>query len=201
MADPVANTTKSRNNWAVVGMCLAFVGGMAAMSYAAVPLYKLYCQISGDQGTTQRVDQASNVILDKTIKIRFDSNVSGGLQWKFAPDNREITLKIGETTKVFFRVKNLANRVTYGQATYNVTPLIAGAYFNKIECFCFNETKLEPNQEAEMPVVFYVDPSIVDAVETKNLSTITLSYTFYPHEKDKPVADASGKIDADKKKL
>ena len=201
MAELKSAKVNERNNWFVVGMCVAFVGGMTAMSYAAVPLYKLYCQITGDQGTTQRVDQASDVILDKTIKVRFDSNVGGGLQWQFAPDDREITLKIGETTKVFFRVKNVANRVTYGQATYNVTPMIAGAYFNKIQCFCFNETKLEPNQEVEMPVVFYVDPSIVDAVETKNLSTITLSYTFYPHEKDKPVADVSGKPDTDKKKL
>lgn len=192
---------KVRNNWAIVGMCLAFVGGMVGMSYAAVPLYKLYCQITGDQGTTQRVDQASAVVLDRTIKVRFDSNVGGGLPWKFQPDNREITLKIGETTKVFFKVKNVSDRVTYGQATYNVTPMNAGSYFNKIECFCFTETKLEPNEDLEMPVVFFVDPDMVNAVETKNLQTITLSYTFFPHEKDKPVAQAISKSGAVEKKL
>ena len=201
MVDPVVDTKKQRTNWVIVGMCVAFVGGMVGMSYAAVPLYQLYCQITGNLGTTQRVEQASDVILDKTIKVRFDANVGNGLPWQFLPGDREITLKIGETTQAMFRVKNISDRVTYGQATYNVTPMATGSYFNKIQCFCFTETKLEPNEEMEMPVVFFVDPEIVNAVETKNIGTITLSYTFFPHEKDKPVADASVAVGVDKKKL
>jgi cytochrome c oxidase assembly protein subunit 11 len=192
---------RQRNNGVIVGACVAFVASMVGMSYASVPLYRLYCQLTGDQGTTQRVDQASNVILDKTIKVRFDGNVGGGLPWEFAPDNREITVRIGETVKAFYRVKNVSDRATFGQATYNVTPMISGAYFNKIECFCFTETKLEPNEELEMPVVFYVDPEIVKPVETQNLATITLSYTFFPHEKESPVAEVTGAANTDKKKL
>lgn len=192
---------RQRNNGVIVAACLAFVASMVGMSYASVPLYRLYCQITGDQGTTQRVDQASNVILDKTIKVRFDANVGGGLPWEFEPDNREITVKIGETVKAFYRVKNVSDRATFGQATYNVTPMNSGAYFNKIECFCFTETKLEPNEEMEMPVVFFVDPEIVKPVETQNVATITLSYTFFPHEKERPVAEATGTANADKKKL
>lgn len=201
MADPVVADRKQRTNLVIVGMCVAFVGGMVGMSYAAVPLYKLYCQITGNLGTTQRVEQASDVILEKTIKVRFDANVGNGLPWQFAPDDREITLKIGETTQAYFRVKNVSDGVTYGQATYNVTPMASGSYFNKIQCFCFTETKLEPNEEIEMPVQFFVDPEIVNAVETRNIGTITLSYTFFPHEKNEPVADASVVIGADKKKL
>jgi cytochrome c oxidase assembly protein subunit 11 len=110
MANPVEPARKQRANGVIVAACLAFVGGMIGMSYAAVPLYRLYCQLTGDQGTTQRVEQASKVILDRTIKIRFDSNVSGGLPWQFVPDNREITVKIGETVKAFYRVKNMSRR-------------------------------------------------------------------------------------------
>ncbi len=177
-----------RNNGAVVAVCLFFVVGMVGMSYAAVPLYKIFCQVTGYGGTVKEVEQASDVILDQTIKIRFDSNVAGGLPWEFAPDQREIELKIGETTKVFFRAKNIAAAETTGQSTFNVTPQVAGAYFNKLECFCFTEQTLAAGEEAEMPVVFFVDPEIVKSRETESVKTITLSYTFYPHEKTEGVA-------------
>lgn len=181
---------QKRKNGLVVGICLSLFFGMIGMSYAAVPFYKMFCRVTGYGGTVRQVEQASTVILDKTIKVRFDGNVANGLPWKFAPDQREVTMRIGETKQIFFHAKNLSNKETTGQATFNVTPDQTGAYFNKIQCFCFTETTLKPGEELEMPVLFFVDPDIVKEAETKSVSTITLSYTFYPHEKTQPVASA-----------
>ncbi len=183
---------KQRNNGAIVAACLVFVVGMVGMSYAAVPLYQIFCQVTGYGGTTRQVEQASDVVLDRKIKIRFDANVSSGLPWEFKPEQREIEISIGETKQISYRSKNLFNSETTGQATFNVTPQAAGAYFNKVECFCFTEQTLKPGEEAEMPVVFFVDPDIVNEPETKNINTITLSYTFYPHEKTQGVAAVDG---------
>ena len=184
---------KSRmSNGAVVAMCCAFVFGMAGMAYAAVPLYDLFCKVTGYGGTTQRVEQASDVILDRKIKVRFDANVAPGLAWAFEPVQREVELRIGETVQVHYKARNLASTPTTGQATFNVTPQAAGAYFNKVQCFCFTETTLKPGETLDMPVVFFVDPEIVNPVETKGIHTITLSYTFYPHAATKPVASAAG---------
>ncbi len=177
-----------RNNGIIVGACVAFVVGMVGMSYAAVPLYQIFCQVTGYGGTVRQVEQASDVILDKTIKIRFDANVAGGLPWDFKPDQREVEIRIGETKQIGYHSKNIVGSETTGQATFNVTPQAAGAYFNKVECFCFTEQTLAPGEEAEMPVVFFVDPDIVNEEETKNINTITLSYTFYPHEKTENIA-------------
>ena len=178
-------------NGAVVAMCCSFVIGMAGMAYAAVPLYEMFCKVTGYGGTTQRVEQASDVILDKTIKVRFDANVGPGLAWSFEPVQREVEMKIGETVQILYKARNNASTPTTGQATFNVTPQAAGAYFNKVQCFCFTETTLKPGEELEMPVVFFVDPEIVKPVETKGIHTITLSYTFYPHEASKPVVSAA----------
>ncbi|MFZ1774369.1 MAG: cytochrome c oxidase assembly protein [Rhizobiaceae bacterium] len=175
-------------NWAIAAACLSFFGGMVGMSYASVPLYKLFCQVTGYGGTTQRVEQASDVILEKTLKVRFDANVSGGLPWEFAPVEREITLKIGETRQIAYTARNTFNAPTRGKATFNVTPEYAGSFFNKIACFCFTDTELKPGESLDMPVVFYIDPEIVNQPELKNLTTITLSYTFFPSSDDKPVA-------------
>ncbi|WDZ77452.1 cytochrome c oxidase assembly protein [Ensifer adhaerens] len=181
-------TPKQRSNRVVVGTCLAFVAGMVGMAYAAVPLYDMFCRVTGYNGTTQRVEQASDVILDEKVKVTFDANTSGGLPWEFKPVQRDIDIRIGETVQVMYRAKNLSSKPTTGQATFNVTPMQAGAYFNKVQCFCFTETTLQPGEEMEMPVVFFVDPDIVKAVETKDIKTLTLSYTFYPREPSKPVA-------------
>lgn len=188
-------------NGAVVAMCCSFVIGMGAMAYAAVPLYRLFCQVTGYGGTTQRVEQASDVILDRKIKVRFDANTSQGLPWQFEPVQREIELKIGETVQVMYKARNLSSKPTTGQATFNVTPQAAGAYFNKVQCFCFTETTLQPGEEMEMPVVFFVDPTIVEPVETKDVHTLTLSYTFYPREASKPVASTAVEKTEDAKKL
>lgn len=199
MADE-ANKAQKVGNGTIVAVCLTFVVAMAGMAYAAVPLYEMFCKVTGYGGTTQRVEQASSVILDKTIKVRFDANVGPGLPWTFQPVQREIELKIGETVQVMYKARNISSIETTGQATFNVTPQAAGAYFNKVQCFCFTETTLEPGEEMEMPVVFFVDPAIVEPVETKDIHTITLSYTFFPHEKSKPVASAAEKTvkEADK---
>lgn len=181
-------TSSHRSNRVVVGTCLAFVGGMVGMAYAAVPLYDMFCRVTGYNGTTQRVEQASDVILDEKVKVTFDANTSGGLPWEFKPVQRDIDIRIGETVQVMYKAKNLSSKPTTGQATFNVTPMQAGAYFNKVQCFCFTETTLQPGEEMEMPVVFFVDPDMVKAVETKDIKTLTLSYTFYPREPSKPVA-------------
>ena len=175
-----------RNNGAIVLMCLVFVFGMTAMSFAAVPLYRIFCQVTGYNGTAQRVEQYSNVVLDKSIKVTFDANVAPGLDWEFKSEQKSVSPKIGETVKVLFTARNKSSEPILGQAIFNVTPLQAGAYFNKVECFCFTETVLQPGETLEMPVVFFVDPAIVDAEETKDIRVLTLSYTFFEHEK--PVA-------------
>lgn len=181
---------KRSSNRRVAAICLAFFAGMVGMSYAAVPLYAMFCQVTGYGGTTQRVEQYSDRVLDQEITVRFDANVAGGLPWDFKPVARSITMKIGETAQAHYTSTNLFPTPTGGRSTFNVTPELAGAYFNKVECFCFTDTTLKPGETMDMPVVFFVDPDIVDVPELKNLKTITLSYTFFPIEVEKPVAAA-----------
>ncbi|MBC7283564.1 cytochrome c oxidase assembly protein [Hoeflea sp.] len=190
MSDQQDKSGKTRvsANMRIVIACSAFVVSMVGVSYAAVPLYKLFCQVTGYGGTTQRVEQMSDTILDRTIKVRFDANVAAGLPWKFKPVEREVELRIGETIQIAYTAENVSDAATYGQATFNVTPMAAGAYFNKIQCFCFTETELKPGETMNMPVVFFVDPAIVNDPDAKNVTTITLSYTFFPHASEKPVA-------------
>ena len=180
---------KERSNRLVAGVCLAFFGGMVGMAYAAVPLYAMFCQMTGYGGTTQRVEQYSDRILDRKITVRFDANTSG-LPWDFKPVARAMTMKIGETAQAHYTATNLFDTPRAGRATFNVTPELAGSYFNKVECFCFTDTTLKPGETLDMPVVFYVDPDIADVPELKDITTITLSYTFFPIEEEKPVAAA-----------
>lgn len=168
--------------------CLAFFFGMVGMAFAAVPLYAMFCQVTGYGGTTQRVEQMSDTILDKKIMVRFDANTSGGLPWHFEPVQRDVTMNIGETKLIKYEAKNITDKPTAGRASFNVTPQAAGAYFNKVECFCFTDTVLKPGEDLEMPVVFFVDPDIVNAPELKGVNTITLSYTFFPIAMPAPVA-------------
>ena len=178
-----------RSNKVIAGVCLAFIGGMVGMAYAAVPLYAMFCQMTGYGGTTQRVEQYSDRVLDREITVRFDANTSS-VPWDFRPAARDVTMKIGETTQVHYTAKNLSTRPTSGRATFNVTPEMAGAYFNKVECFCFTDTTLKSGETLDMPVVFYVDPDIADVPELRDVKTITLSYTFFPIEGEKPMAAA-----------
>jgi cytochrome c oxidase assembly protein subunit 11 len=196
-----ADQKKDRANGVIVASCLAFAFGMVGMAYAAVPLYDMFCKVTGYNGTTKRVEQASDVILDRTIKVTFDANSAPGLPWDFKPVQREIELKIGETVQVKFEATNLSKKPTTGQAVFNVTPMAAGAYFNKVQCFCFTETTLQGGEKMEMPVVFFVDPEIVNTVETKGINTLTLSYTFYAREPSKPIAGLMVKPDETDNKL
>ena len=184
--------SRPRNNGAVVGMCMAFVVGMAGMAYAAVPLYRMFCAATGYNGTTKRVEQVSDTILDRKITVSFDANVASGLPWKFISDQRDITMRIGETVQADFEIQNNSDKVSVGQARFNVTPMQAAAYFNKIQCFCFERTELKPGEKRQIPVVFYIDPAIVQAAESSSVGTITLSYTFYPQDDAKPVAQNAG---------
>ncbi|UIJ71150.1 cytochrome c oxidase assembly protein [Aurantimonas sp. HBX-1] len=171
--------------------CAAFAFGMVGAAYASVPLYELFCQVTGYGGTTQRAEGESSRVADRSIVVRFDGNVSPGLPWRFGPNEREITVKLGETRQTSFHVRNDSDRPVTAQATYNVTPDAAGLYFNKIACFCFDNQTLQPGEEIDMPVVFYVDPDIVESEELRNGRAITLSYTFFPQDGGpEPVAAA-----------
>lgn len=196
-----ASGRKRISNLAIAGACLAFFGGMIGMSYAAVPLYQVFCQVTGYGGTTQRVEQASDVILDQTVSVHFDTNMASGLPWTFEPVQRDIALRIGETAEVMFRARNDLREAWIARAAYNVSPHYAGAYFNKLECFCFTDMTLKPGEEIEMPVVFFVDPDIVNQPEFVGLKQLTLSYTFYPAKDDKPVAAAPAGTQTNKPKL
>ncbi|MBX9467483.1 MAG: cytochrome c oxidase assembly protein [Rhizobium sp.] len=191
----------NRRNLGVAGACVVFVGTMVGMAYAAVPLYQLFCQVTGFGGTTQRVDQMSDVVLDRTINVTFDANASSGLNWDFKAVDKKVTPRIGETVQITYTATNNSPHPVTGEAIFNVTPLEAGAYFNKVQCFCFTETTLQPGETLEMPVVFFVDPAIVESEETKGIGTITLSYTFYPRADQEPVAALSVGEDKGQPKL
>ncbi|HZA00670.1 MAG TPA: cytochrome c oxidase assembly protein [Hyphomicrobiaceae bacterium] len=180
MAGPTRDTTIAMRHRRVALWCVAVVGAMAGLAYASVPLYRLFCQVTGYGGTTQRVSKAPTTVLDRTVTVRFDANVASGLAWTFEPVERKVDVKIGATTLAFYRATNTSSRPLTGLATFNVTPEVAGVYFNKLECFCFKEQRLEPGQSTVMPVSFFVDPAIVSEKDTSWVSQITLSYTFYP---------------------
>ena len=161
-------------------LALAMVG----LGFASVPLYRLFCQVTGFGGTTMRVSeaQAAQISVDTahSISVRFDSNVSPDLPWTFRPERPRETLSIGARDMMIFVAKNESSQAVTGTATFNVTPSQAGPYFSKIQCFCFTEQRLEPGQEMRMPVVYYIDPKILDDVDARDVEEITLSYTFYP---------------------
>jgi len=171
---------KKKLAW-TAGIAAAVVVGMVGMSFAAVPLYQAFCKITGYGGTTQEATAAptEGQILDRRIEVRFDSNVAPDLPVEFAPSQRSETLRIGETGLAFYRVRNLSNETVIARATYNVTPHVAGQYFSKLECFCFTDRTLAPGEEAQLPVVFFVNPEIVNDLDTADIGTLTLSYTFF----------------------
>jgi cytochrome c oxidase assembly protein subunit 11 len=179
----------------VASICGFVVVLMVGASYAAVPFYNWFCRVTGFNGTTQVATSApSSGPLARKIAVRFDANVGAGLPWKFEPQQTEIEIPIGQVTTVFYTVTNQSARTTAGQAAYNVAPLTVGAYFQKINCFCFTEQTMAPGEKREMPVVFYVDPALAADSENDGLNTITLSYTFYPVRDPvaKPLAAGEG---------
>jgi cytochrome c oxidase assembly protein subunit 11 len=178
----------------VAGICGAVVAAMVGAAFASVPFYNWFCRTTGFAGTTQVAEKAPGEVLGRTVFIRFDSNVAAGLPWKFMPEQNEIKVRIGEVTTVHYKVVNEAAREITAQASYNVSPPTVGAYFDKINCFCFTQQTMKPGETREMTVVFYVDPAIAKDRDQDDLNTITLSYTFYRlPERTAPVADASEK--------
>ncbi|WP_407492317.1 cytochrome c oxidase assembly protein [Pseudooceanicola sp. MF1-13] len=164
------------------------VAVMASLGFASVPLYDLFCRVTGFGGTTQTADGTGTDILDETIKVRFDASIDKGMPWTFKPVQREMELRIGESGLAFYEAHNPTDRPVAGTASYNVFPYEAGGYFTKIECFCFTEQVLQPGETVQMPVTFYVDPEIVEDRDAKHVHTITLGYTFY--ETDLPTQQA-----------
>ena len=180
---PAPKANKTRHNLLALSL-VGLVAGMVGLSFASVPLYRMFCQVTGYGGLPQRADKAPGEVLDRTIRIRFDGNVDHGLPWTFAPVQQTIDVKIGETALAFFKATNETSAPVSGTAIFNVAPELAGRYFTKIECFCFKQQTLAAGQSVEMPVTFFVDPKIVEDEDTKNMSEITLSYTFYRSNKD-----------------
>ncbi|GLR77990.1 cytochrome c oxidase assembly protein [Azospirillum oryzae] len=168
-----------RRNRLILGSLFGMVAGMIGLTYASVPLYSLFCSVTGFGGTTQRAEQAAARVVDRKVTIRFNADTNSALPWSFKPEQKELVLKLGETGFAAYRAENRANKPTVGTAVYNVTPEKAGVYFNKIQCFCFDEQILEPGQVVDMPVTFFVDPSMADDANMDDVTTITLSYTFF----------------------
>jgi len=164
-------------------IALGIAGGMLGLGFASVPLYRIFCQITGFNGTTQRVDEArAATVVDSghTISVRFDGNVERGFPWEFKPVQVTDTVSIGARDMAIFTAKNLSDKPITGSATFNVEPAYTAKYFNKIQCFCFTEQTLKPHQQARMPVLYYIDPAILDDPDASKVEQITLSYTFHP---------------------
>lgn len=161
---------------------VALVVVMGALSWASVPFYDWFCRVTGFGGVTNTAEAGSDVILDKTIKVRFDASKDRDMPWEFKPMQVEMEIRIGETGIAFYEAYNPTDRPVAGTASYNVTPYDAGNFFNKIACFCFEQQVLQPGERVQMPVTFYVDPEIVDDRDAKYTKVITLSYTFYETE-------------------
>ena len=158
---------------------------MLMMAFASVPLYRMFCQVTGFGGTTQRAVKAPDTMLDRTIVIRFDASVSPALGWTVAPVEQTATVRFGETHIAYYRATNVTGKPLVGTASFNVTPDQTGAFFNKLACFCFTEQRLEAGQTVDMPVQFFVDPEMAKDKDAGHLGLITLSYTFYPVDNPK----------------
>lgn len=168
---------------AAAGFALATLG----LGFASVPLYRIFCEYTGFDGTTQRVaeSQANTKVTGKIIDVRFDANISPTLPWAFKPEKETMRVAVGARQLAFFTAENTSDRPITGTAVFNVTPERTGQYFTKIQCFCFTEQTLKPGERVRMPVIFYVDPQFIKDPETQDISEITLSYTFYPVDSGK----------------
>ena len=175
-------TAIARKNARTAGIMAMMVAGMLALAFASVPLYRMFCELTGFDGTPLRAERAPGAVAGE-VGVRFDANISPKLPWKFQPVQETVRIAPGARTQILYRATNLTARETHGEAVFNVSPEIAGKYFSKIECFCFTEQTLKGGQSVDMPVVFYVDPEIRKDPDTSHIDEITLSYTFYPVEK------------------
>lgn len=184
--------TEDRRHLRVAAACGLFVAFMVGAAYAAVPLYDMFCRVTGFGGTPRVAQSVPENASERTVRVMFDANVTPGLPWTFTPETRSVNVRLGETKMVLYRVTNTSNEDTWGTATYNVTPEIAGAYFAKLECFCFTTQHLGPGESMEMPVVFFVDPDLDRDPDARRVPVITLSYTFYSQDVPVPAARAPG---------
>ena len=175
-------TSIAARNGKVALRAALFGLAMLGLAFASVPLYRMFCQVTGFDGTTQRAEAAPGAAAVAPVGVRFDANIDPKLPWRFEPEQRTIRVVPGERTTIYYRATNLTARTTTGQAVFNVSPTQAGPYFSKIECFCFTEQTLKGGQDARMPVVFFVDPKLREDPDTRDIDEITLSYTFYPVE-------------------
>lgn len=190
MEDTTPATQSTRHRRIAIA-CVAFVMSMIGAAYASVPLYDLFCRMTGFGGATVVAEGLPERVIDRSFEVRFDSNVHAGLPWVFTPEAPSVTIRGGEVKTFHYTITNTSDRETWGIASYNVTPERTGGYFNKIQCFCFNEQKLGPGESIELPVVFFVDPAIDQDSNNDGVKTITLSYTFFAAEpKATPVASA-----------
>jgi cytochrome c oxidase assembly protein subunit 11 len=171
--------------------CIGLVAVMVGAAYAAVPLYSLFCKLTGFAGTPLIASENGSVVGSKQFLVQFDSNVAPGLAWRFAPEQPKLEVRVGETMTVFFRITNLSDRETTGMATYNVQPELIAPYFNKLQCFCFNEMVLKPHESVDVPVVFFIDPEAAKNRDLDKIAAISLSYTFFASKRtEKPLAAA-----------
>ena len=176
------NAAPRPDNRRLAMACLFVVAGMVGAAYASVPLYDLFCRVTGFGGTTNVAQSSSEIILSRQMTVRFDANVAGGLPWKFSPVQAAQTLKIGETAQAVYRAENLSDQPIVASSTYNVTPQKSGSFFAKLQCFCFTEQVLAPGEVVEMPVTYFIDPAIAEESNLDDVKTITLSYTFFETE-------------------
>jgi cytochrome c oxidase assembly protein subunit 11 len=174
--------TGGARNFRTLAILGVFVAGMGGLAYASVPLYEIFCRVTGYGGTTQVAPDQSNTVIDRVMTVRFDSNVNPALGWAFQPARNSMDLKVGENALAFYRAENQGDETIVGTATFNVTPDKAGLYFNKVDCFCFTEQVLKPGQTVDMPVTFFIDPTIAEDPNLEDVTTITLSYTFFRAE-------------------
>jgi cytochrome c oxidase assembly protein subunit 11 len=175
-----SHTPLQHRHRALAAWCFAVVVGMVGAAYAAVPLYRMFCEATGIDGTPRRATARSERMVEKTVSVRFDGNVAPGLPWRFEPVQNIMTVRLGENATAYYRATNTSDHAIKATAAYNILPEIAGAYFNKIQCFCFTEQVLEPGQSAELAVDFFIDPKIVDDRDGRGVTNVTVSYTFYP---------------------
>jgi cytochrome c oxidase assembly protein subunit 11 len=175
----VSRASQQQRNLRVLMVLVGVVAGMTGLAYASVPLYRLFCQATGFGGTPQRASVAPSEISDRVIRVTFTADVARGLGWRFQPMQRHMELKVGENKLAFYAAENRESKPVTGRATFNVSPDIFGPYFSKIECFCFTEQTLQPGQRVEMPVSFFIDPSVLNDPKLKKINDITLSYTFF----------------------
>jgi cytochrome c oxidase assembly protein subunit 11 len=186
MNAPMTTLQRRRRDLQVAAACAVLVVAMTGLSFAAVPLYNWFCRATGFAGTTQVATTAPGRVLDRKIEVRFDANVTGGLPWRFEPDQTAVEVRIGDVVTVGYTITNESAHETVGQASYNVWPPTAGAYFSKINCFCFTEQRLKAGERRDMTVVFFVDPELAKDAEHDGLATITLSYTMYAVRPSEP---------------